>query len=161
MIPDSLFFPPQSPVFFLLRVPFLLSPSPVSSSSEYRFHPTSKSLFRPGQSPVFLPPQSPHRPLPSSSSSFFLSKFSHILSDSRFSPLQVLSHPLRPLPLLLQAKENSGTTRSRPAVLGWCGWWFVQKWNMTSSYLFMLMVTSVGSSSSHFTSGKHFLSISK
>lgn len=114
MIHDSLFSPPQSPCFVLLKV--LVSPS-------------SKSLFRPGQSPVFLPPQSPwflllkvtcpSSPIPVSS------------SPSSFVLLQVLSPPPRftfpsspsplpssqsPLPSSSKPKKNSGTTRSRPAV---------------------------------------------
>ena len=133
MIPDSLFSPPQSPFFFLLRVPF-------SSSS--------KSLFLPSPSPV--PPL--RVPLPT--------------LQFIFLPLKVLSHPPRfpfqsspsPLPssssslLLFLASKNSGTTRSRPAVLGWC----VPKWNMILLFYFaflMVNVSSVASSSSHFTSG--------
>lgn len=69
MIPDSLFSPPQSPFFFLLRVPF-------SSSS--------KSLFLPSPSPV--PPL--RFPFPSSSlSSSIISKSSPLLPDSRSRPL--------------------------------------------------------------------------
>lgn len=77
------------------------------------------SLFSPSQSPCF-----------SFSKSLFLLPLSpfFVLSKSRSRPLRplpssfVLSHPPRfpfqssPL-ILLQAKENSGTTRIRPAVL--------------------------------------------
>ena len=99
MIPDSLFSPPQSPIFVLLKVlvPF-----------------SSKSLFRPVPSPVAHPPiplSSSQSPLPSSP----------IPVSVLFHHLKVLSPPPRfPFPssplLFLRAKGNSGTTRSRPAV---------------------------------------------
>ena len=99
MIPDSLFSPPQSPVFFLLQVPFSSSRKPcfslfkvfVSFCSESRF------LHSPSPVPVLF------RPLSSSSlSSSVLSKSSPLLF-SKSSPI-------------LLASKNSGTTRSRPAV---------------------------------------------
>lgn len=70
------------------------------------------SLFSPSQSPCFFFSKSLF--LPSQSPVFFLFK---VLSH----PLEVLFPPLKfPFPssplLFLRAKENSGTTRSRPAV---------------------------------------------
>ena len=94
MIPDSLFSSPQSQCFFLLKVQF-------SPFSEFRFLPSKSPvpilsvLFQPLSSSSFLLSKSHSRPLPSSF---------------------VLSHPTPP-----RIIENSGTTRSRPAVLGLCG----------------------------------------
>ena len=78
MIPDSLFSPPQSPVFFLLEsLVFILSLNPVPVLSVLFLHLEVLSH----------PPRSPR------------------------SPGFVLSPPPPP-----RSKENSGTTRSRPAV---------------------------------------------
>ena len=99
MIPDSLFSPPISPCFVLLKVL-------VSSCS--------KSLFHPVQSPVPVLFRVPFSSL--LKATFPSSSFLSVL----FLPLEVLSPPPRfpfpSSPLFLRAKENSGTTRSRPAV---------------------------------------------
>ena len=97
MIPDSLFRPPQSPVFVLFRV--LVSPF---SKSRFFF---LKVLFSSSPSSCLLSKSSP-----------VLSK-SSVISNPRSPPPKVLSHPLRPLPSSSKPK-NSGTTRSRPAVRG-------------------------------------------
>ena len=116
----SLFHPSQSLGFVLFRV--LVSPS-------------SKSRSLSSLSVPFLP----LRPLPSSQSPLPSS------SESRFFRLKVLSPPppppspvpilsesssllFRPLPSSSEPKKNSGTTRSRPAVLG--SVWLVLKWNI-------------------------------
>lgn len=139
MIPDSLFlllkvpFPSsQSHCFSLLKVPFSFSPSPVSSSSESISHPLRLLSFISKSSPS--PPQTPVPVL-----------------------FKVLSHHPRPLPSSSKPKKTAERHEAVPPF----GVWLVPKWNMTSSYLFMVMMTSVGSSSSHLTSWKHFLSISK
>ena len=99
MIHDSLFSPSQSPVFVLFRV--LVSPS---SKSRFRslkvpFSSHLKVLSHPPPSPAPVLSDSRDRPLPSSQSP---------LPSSQI-PVPVLFPPPR-------AKENSGTTRSRPAV---------------------------------------------
>lgn len=139
MIHDVLFSPPQSPCFVLLKVL-------VSSFS--------KSRFRPVQSPVSSSSSksSPILRVPFPSSS----KSSPILPDSRSRPLRVLFHPLRPLPSSSKPKKTAERHEAVPPFA-----WFVPKWNMTLYYFLNVNVNSVGSSSSHFTSGKHFLSISK
>ena len=96
MIPDSLFSPSQSPCFVLLKVHVSHPQSPVPVLSESSFL-LSKS------SPLLLQVPFPSSPSPVP-----------ILSESRsrpLRPLKVLSHPPPP------SKENSGTTRSRPAVI--------------------------------------------
>ena len=84
-------------------------------------------------------------PFPSSPSSSVLSKSSPLLPDSRS----------RPLP---SSSSSHPKTAERPEAVPPFGVWLVPKWNMTSSYLFMVMLTSVGSSSSHFTSGNNLSS---
>lgn len=108
MIPDSLFPPPQSPCFVLFRV--LVSPFSESRFFFLRVHSPSSpsSSFISKSSPILLRVPLPSSPIP-------VPVLSRPLSSSR-SPLP--SSPSSPL--LLRAKENSGTTRSRPAVLG-CG----------------------------------------
>ena len=146
MIPDSLFPPPQSPFFVLSKSLFLPPQSLGFVLFRVLVSPFSKSRFLPSLSVPFLP----LRPLPSS---FVLSPPPILVPvlSVLFLPLQVLSTP----PPQSQRKQRNDTKPSRRSWL----WWLVLKWNMTSSYF--LMLTSVGSSSSHFTSGKHFLSISK
>ena len=97
MIPDSLFSPPQSPVFVLLRVPFSSSRNPCFS------------LFK-----VFVSFCSESR-CPPSNSSFFLSKSSPIL------PV-LLEVPVSSSPLLLLAAKK---TAERHEAVPPFAWWLV------------------------------------
>lgn len=94
MIPDSLFSPSQSPIFALLKVPFLPSPSPVpvllkvpfqSSLSSFLLSKSSPLLFVLSDSSSNSRSQCSPSPLPSS-------------SESRSSPLRPLSSSQSHLP---------------------------------------------------------------
>ena len=108
MIPDSLFSPPQSPFFFLLRVPF-------SSSS--------KSLFLPSPSPV--PPL--RVPLPTLQFIFLPLK---VLSHPPRSPRSPGFVPSPPLPPRIRKQRND----PKPSRRSWLVW-SVPKWNMILSLL--------------------------
>ena len=112
MIPDSLFFPSQSPVSFLLKV-LVFS--------------CSKSLFRPPQPPVSFFSKSrprPLHPLPSSRSPLPSSSSEPLFLPPPRSPVPVLSilfHPLEVLSPPLPPRQRKQRNDTKPPRRS-CGW---------------------------------------
>ena len=122
---------------FVVNVVSVVSRICILPKNRYLFLPSRKHVFRPLGSLVSIISKSR---CPSSNSSFFLSKSSPILPDSRVRPLPSSQSPLPsspiPVPVLShppppsQRKQRNDTKPSRRSL------WLVPKWNIVSSYQF-------------------------
>ena len=118
----------------VVSVVSVVSQNRILPKNRYLFLPSRKHVFRPLGSLVSIISKSR---CPSSNSSFFLSKSSPILPDSRVRPLPSSQSPLPsstiPVPVLShppptsQRKQRNDTKPSRRSV------WLVPKWNMILS----------------------------